>query len=91
MQFAAAIAGKIQSMDAATLYVVVQLAEGDMHTVHTYPLGDKTQCQDVVKTPPLSITEYYRERRQVGQILLRTIAQGHCHWPLVARYAPPLQ
>ena len=47
-------------MDAATLYVVVQLAEGDMHTVHTYPLGDKTQCQDVVKTPPLSITEYYR-------------------------------
>ena len=47
-------------MDPSTLYVMVDLANGEGRTVHTYPLGDKVQCQDVVKTPPLSITEYYR-------------------------------
>ena len=47
-------------MDPSTIYVVVQLANGEVKPAEAFPLGDSVRCQDMVKTPPLSITEYYR-------------------------------
>jgi hypothetical protein len=47
-------------MDAATIYVVVQLANGEVKPAEAFPLGDTVRCQEMLHTPPLSITEYYR-------------------------------
>ena len=36
-------------MDAATLYVIIALAGGDVHTADVFPLGSAQRCQGAAR------------------------------------------
>ena len=47
-------------MDASTLYVIVQLANGDIRTADTIPLGSVARCQENKQGHDSLVNHYLR-------------------------------